>query len=103
MAMMIEPPTGSPSTIEMALATRRMRTSGLAKKRRKLIRGAKRDSPTRLFGRNRRSRAGAAVVFQGHVPGVPVYAAVPGAHPRGRAAYLRHFAERRGAHARVQP
>ncbi len=33
--MMIEPPTGSPSTIEMALAARRMRTRGLAKKRRK--------------------------------------------------------------------
>ena len=54
--MMIEPPTGSPNTIEMALAARRIRTRGLAKKRRKAIRGAKRDSPTRLFGPWRRSR-----------------------------------------------
>jgi hypothetical protein len=31
---MIEPPTGSPRAIEMALAARRIRTRGLAKKRR---------------------------------------------------------------------
>ena len=54
--MMIEPPTASPRTIEMALAARRMRTRGLAKKRRKPIRAAKRDSPTRLFGPWSRSR-----------------------------------------------
>src|SRR5271157_1665288 len=40
----------------MALAARRMRTRGLAKKARKPSRGAKRDSPTRLFGPWRRSR-----------------------------------------------
>ena len=38
--MMMEPPTGSPSTIEMALAASRMRTRGLAKKRRKPIRAS---------------------------------------------------------------
>ena len=49
-AMMISPPTGSPSARDMPLATRRMMTRGLIKKRRRLIRAAKRDSLTMLFG-----------------------------------------------------
>ena len=48
--MMISPPTGSPSARVMALATRRMMTRGLARKRRKPISPAKRDSRTRLLG-----------------------------------------------------
>ena len=59
-AMMINPPTGSPSTREMVLATRRMMTRGLAKKRKKPIRVANRDSCTRLFGPSRRSRSAAS-------------------------------------------
>ena len=50
MEMMINPPIRSPSTIDMVLARTRMMTRGLAKKRRKLKRAAKRDSCTRLFG-----------------------------------------------------
>jgi len=49
-AMMIEPPTGSPSAIEIALAARRIRTRGLAKERRKPVRAANHDSAARLFG-----------------------------------------------------
>src|ERR1017187_8276310 len=56
MAMMMEPPTGSPSTIEMALAASRISTRGLAKKPRKASRAAKRDSAARLLGPWRRSR-----------------------------------------------
>ena len=60
--MMIVPPTGSPSTIEMALAARRIRTRGLAKKRRKAdqsgearlpyqaVRAMETQSPLRLGG-----------------------------------------------------
>ena len=47
--MMISPPTESPSTRDMPLATRRMMTRGLIKKRRRLTRAAKRDSLTMLF------------------------------------------------------
>jgi len=54
--MMISPPTESPSTRDMPLATRRMMTRGLIKKRRRLTRAAKRDSVTMLFGPWRRSR-----------------------------------------------
>ena len=54
--MMIEPPTASPSTIEMALAARRIKTRGLEKKPKKASRAAKRDSAARLFGPCRRSR-----------------------------------------------
>ena len=56
--MMIEPPTGSPRPIEMALAASRITTRGLAKKPRNPISAAKRRSPARLFGpcwRRRRS------------------------------------------------
>ena len=56
MAMMIEPPSGSPSAIEMALAARSIRTRGFAKKRRNAIKGAKRDSRARLLGPWKRSR-----------------------------------------------
>jgi hypothetical protein len=49
-AMMIRPPTGSPSVREMALAAIRMRMSGLAKKRTKLSRTAKRDSRSKVLG-----------------------------------------------------
>ena len=60
--MMISPPTGSPSASEMALATRRMMTRGLAKKRRKpisagearlphqAVRAVETQSPSRLVG-----------------------------------------------------
>jgi hypothetical protein len=49
-AMMMDPPTGSPRASDITLATRRMMTSGLIRKRRRLIRAAKRDSLTMLFG-----------------------------------------------------
>ena len=48
--MMIRPPTVSPNVRVMTLATSRMTTRGLAKKRRKPISPAKRDSRTRLLG-----------------------------------------------------
>ena len=48
-AMMISPPTGSLSAREMTLATSRMMTRGLARKRRKPARPAKRDSRTSVF------------------------------------------------------
>src|ERR1017187_1120225 len=56
MAMMMEPPTASPSTIEMALAASRISTRGLAKKPRNASRAAKRDSAARLLGPWRRNR-----------------------------------------------
>ena len=48
--MMMEPPTASPSTMEMAAAASRITTRGLAKKLKRAVSAAKRDSPTRLLG-----------------------------------------------------
>jgi len=50
MEMMISPPIRSPNARDALLAIRRMMISGLATKRRKLKRAAKRDSCTKLFG-----------------------------------------------------
>ena len=54
--MMISPPTESPSRRDMPLATKRMMTKGLTKKRRRLVRAAKRDSWIKLFEPWRRNR-----------------------------------------------
>jgi len=50
MEMMMSPPIRSPNARDAPLAIRRMMTNGLATKRRKLKRVAKRDSFTKLFG-----------------------------------------------------
>src|ERR1017187_7754208 len=77
-----------------------------ASRRRVARAGCPLETPERRCGHpagDRRPRAGAAGLFQDLLPGLPTDVSVSGAPPRGRDSRgLRHLAERRARHARVQ-